>query len=92
MTAMGGDSVPRWSGGVRTRYDETRQRWMILGPERILVPEGAGADIARLVDGRRTVDDIVAELAGEYDADPKLIRDDTVGFLQQLVDQDYLQL
>lgn len=90
MTEITDDSVPAWSRGVRTKYDEARGRWMILGPERILVPDGPGADIARLVDGTRSVDDIAAELAREYDADEQTIRDDAIEFLQKLADKGYL--
>lgn len=87
---LDGDFVPRWARGVRTRFDEVRQRWMILGPERIVVPEGPGADIAELVDGTRTVDDIIAELVDDYDADAEVIGGDTKAFLQQLLEQGYL--
>ena len=83
--------VPKWVRGVRTRYDEVRQRWMILGPERILIPQGPGVDIARLVDGERTLGEIVEELSAEYDADKGHIEEETAAFLQQLLEQGYLQ-
>ncbi len=85
------DFVPRWARGVRTRYDEVRQRWMILGPERILVPQGPGVDIARLVDGERSIDEIVRSLAEEYDADMEVIEGESMSFLEQLLEQGYLE-
>ena len=84
------DFIPAWVHGVRIRYDEARDRWMILGPERILVPEGPGADIARRIDGQRTVGDIVTELTAEYDADEQTIRSETVQFLRQLIHRQYV--
>ena len=92
MSELDGDRVPSWPRGVRTRFDEARDRWMILGPERILVPEGPGADIARLVDGERSVSEIVDALEAEYDADEETIADETTAFLQDLADQGYLEL
>ncbi len=86
------ESTPRWARGVRYRRDEARDRWMIVGPERILVPEGPGTDIAALIDGKRSVAEMIAELAAEYDAETATIADETIAFLQQLADQRYLGL
>ena len=90
MSELTDDFTPSWVSGVRTRYDEARDRWMILGPERILVPEGPGADIARRIDGQRSLGDIVAELTAEYDADEETIRTETVQFLRQLIRRKYV--
>ena len=84
------DSIPYWPSGVRFRHDETRDRWIIVAPERILVPRGPGADIARLIDGNRSIGDIADHLAREYDADVETITDESIDFLQQLADQGYL--
>ena len=86
------DTVPDWSPGVRTRHDDVRDRWMILGPERIVVPEGSGGAIARLVDGDRSIDDIITRLVDDYDADRATIADETIRFLRQLAQQGYLEL
>lgn len=47
--------------------------------------EGSGAAIWDLVDGQRTIDQIVAELDSRYDADEARIRPSTVRFLNELV-------
>lgn len=91
MSDITPETVPEWCRGVRTRYDETRDRWMILGPERILVPEGPGADIARLVDGDRTVADIVDRLRDEYAGDEPTITEQTIEFLDDLQNRGYLE-
>ncbi len=83
--------VPGWVKGVRTRYDEVRERWMILGPERILLPTGPGVEIAQKIDGERSVEAIVGELAEEFEADEVAIREDTMAFLEQLKEKGYLQ-
>lgn len=83
-------TVPGWAKGVRTRFDQARDRWMIVAPERILVPEGPGVEITQLVDGQQSVGHIVATLTDEYDADEEVIKDETIAFLQSLADQGYL--
>lgn len=92
MTDIGDKTIPRFTRGVRTRYDEARERWMILGPERILVPRGPGAEIAQLIDGTRSVAQIVERLLADYDADEQIIRTDTTAFLQDLVGRGYIEL
>ena len=41
-----------------------------------------GAEVWGRIDGTRTLDDIVAELADEYDAEPEVIRADVLVFLE----------
>lgn len=47
--------------------------------------EGVGAEVWTLVDGTRTVDQIVAELEAEFTAEPGVIRADTLAYLEALV-------
>jgi hypothetical protein len=46
--------------------------------------DGAGASIWALVDGERTVGQVVAELEGAFDAEPGVIRQETLTFLSTL--------
>ena len=50
------------------RSDEARvpQQGILQLPETVVVLRGSGADILELCDGRRTVAEIVAELATRY--------------------------
>ena len=88
---IGPATTPQWRRGVRFRFDKARQRWMIVAPERILLPEGPGVDIAKLIDGEHKIDDIVKVLSSEYDADVELIRDETMTFVTDLFEQGYLK-
>ena len=45
---------------------------------------GTGARVWQLLDGRRTVQDICATIAEEFDAGPDLIRADVIAFLKDL--------
>jgi pyrroloquinoline quinone biosynthesis protein D len=48
--------------------------------------------IVELVDGRRTVADIVAVLCDEFEVEPAVCREDTVSFLRLLVEKKVLVL
>ena len=47
--------------------------------------EGSGAPVWDLIDGARTIDDIVASLEAEYEAPEGTIRTETLAFLDALV-------
>jgi pyrroloquinoline quinone biosynthesis protein D len=57
---------PKLARYVRGRFDESRGRHVLLGPESVIVLNATGAAILELCDGRRTVAGIVAELRGRY--------------------------
>ena len=76
--------------GVRVRQDAVRGQPVLLGPERALMLDPVGAAILSRVDGRNTVDRIVADLAAAYDAPAEVIRGDVVAFLADLADRRLL--
>ncbi|MBW0106666.1 pyrroloquinoline quinone biosynthesis peptide chaperone PqqD [Pseudonocardia sp. KRD-291] len=67
---------------VRMRFDRTRERHVLLGPESVIVLNPTGADILGLCDGRRTVSDVAAELQARYD---RVVDDEVATFLARLV-------
>jgi pyrroloquinoline quinone biosynthesis protein D len=75
---------------VKFRHDEMRGRWVVLGPERLLLPDDTAVEILKLVDGRRSVDTIITELARHFDAPRDVIGADVVAMLQDLVDKGML--
>ncbi len=75
---------------ARLRFDETRQRWVILAPERVLAPDDIAVEILQLCDGVRSVASIVDELAAKYTADRTEIGADVVAMLQDLADKGFL--
>jgi pyrroloquinoline quinone biosynthesis protein D len=86
------DVRPRLPRGVRLRHDEIRERWVLLGPERLLLPEEIAVEVLRLCDGERTVAVIVAELAEAFAAEPAEIRADVEAFLFDLQSQRMIEL
>ena len=76
---------------VRFRFDETRKAWIVLAPERLLLPDQQAVEILRLIDGERDVDAIINELAGRFDATREVIAGDVLPMLQDLVDKKVLR-
>ena len=76
---------------ARFRFDEVRQAWVVLAPERLLLPDEQAVEILRLVDGERTVDAVIDELARRYEAPREVIASDVIKMLQDLVDKRVLR-
>jgi pyrroloquinoline quinone biosynthesis protein D len=89
MTALQGDAapaaaVPRLGAGMKFRHDPVRDAWVILGPERLFLPDEHAVAVLKLVDGARSVREIAAALAATYDAPAALIEADIWPMLQDL--------
>lgn len=86
-TPIDGASRPRLPRHARLRFDPTRQVWVLLAPERVLVPDETAVEILQLCDGTRRVDDVVDLLAEKYAAERATIAADVVALLQELADK-----
>ena len=75
---------------AKLRFDETRQRWVILAPERVLAPDDVAVEVLRLCDGVRSVEAMIDLLAEKYTADRAAISTDVVVMLQDLADKGFL--
>ena len=73
---------PALSRHVRMRFDRTRERHVLLGPESVIVLNPTGADILGLCDGHRSVSDVAAVLWERYD---RVVDDEVTDFLTRLV-------
>jgi len=87
-----GGAVLRFAPHARFRFDEVRQAWIVLAPERLLLPDEQAVEILQLIDGERTVDSIIDELVRRYEAPRGVIGGDVVKMLQDLVDKKVLRL
>ena len=85
------DSMPSLPSHVRLHHDETRGRWVLLAPERLLEPDEAALDTLKLCDGRTTVKSISERLSEEYNAPAERILEDILAMLQDLADKDFLR-
>jgi pyrroloquinoline quinone biosynthesis protein D len=88
---MEGGTVLRFPPHVKFRFDEKRQAWIVLAPERLLLPDEQAVEILKLVDGNRSVDAVIDALAGQFDAPRAEIAGDVQAMLQDLIDKKVLR-
>jgi len=80
-------SVPRLRRGVRLRFDQRRKAWVLLAPERVLLPDETAVAVLQRCDGKATVGAIVDDLCRAYDAERALIARDVRALLQGLAEK-----
>jgi pyrroloquinoline quinone biosynthesis protein D len=84
-------SVLRLAPHVVFRFDEARQCWVMLAPERLMLPDEQAVEILKLLDGKASVGAITDTLAGRYSQAPReLIARDVAAMLQDLADKGCL--
>lgn len=84
--------VPALPRGVRLRFDESRQQWFLLGPERVFEPDETALEILQRIDGVHSVEAIAQDLAMTFEADRDEIAGDVMAFLRGLADQRMIDL
>ena len=83
-------SVPALPRGARLRFDEARQCWVLLVPERVLAPDDVAVEILRLCDGKTAVGTIADQMAAKYAAPRAEILTDVIAMLQDLAESGFL--
>ena len=84
------ESRPVLARHAKMRFDETRQVWVILVPERVLAPDEIAVEILQLCDGIRDVRQIIDVLAAKYTADRDMIGADVLAMLRDLAEKGFL--
>ncbi|HWW47130.1 MAG TPA: pyrroloquinoline quinone biosynthesis peptide chaperone PqqD [Xanthobacteraceae bacterium] len=87
---ISGTSRPQLPRHAKLRFDETRQTWVLLVPERVLAPDEIAVEVLQLCDGARRVDDVVDILSEKYSAERAIIAVDVTALLQDLADKGFL--
>ena len=77
-------AIPRFGAGMKFRHDAVRDAWVILGPERLFLPDAHAVQVLKLIDGARSVGVIAATLAQAYDAPAEVIEADLWPMLRDL--------
>lgn len=80
-----GATVPRRAtGAVQAEVDG---EVILLSPRDFTYfgAEGTGGSVWELIDGARSIDELVTELEATYQADPGVIRAETLRYLEALV-------
>jgi pyrroloquinoline quinone biosynthesis protein D len=76
--------IPRFGPGMKLRHDAARDRWTVMGPERMFLPDEIALEVLRLVDGVRSVDAIIDDLAQRFAAPREEIGADVLALLAEL--------
>ena len=88
---LGGTAVLRFPPHVKFRFDEVRQAWVVLAPERLFLPDEHAVEILRRIDGERSLDAIIDDLAREFDAPRSEIAEDVLAMARELFAKRILQ-
>lgn len=84
---LSNEARPGLAPGVRLTFDKARDQWVLLAPERVLVPDETALEILQRCTGTRQIDDIVDELASAYSADRGEIEQDVKDLLASLIEK-----
>ena len=85
-------TAPAFNRGFRLRHDEVRGSWVVLAPERLFLLDVPAVEVLKLVDGTRTVPEIVDELAIKFAAPREAIAADVDTMLRDLSDKGAIRL
>ncbi len=92
MTEAATMSVPAFNRGFRLRHDAVRDAWVVLAPERLFLLDEPAVEVLKLVDGVRSVTDIIDALAARFDAPREAIAVDVEAMLRDLADKGAIRL
>ncbi len=92
MTGLGADAVPVMPRGVRLHFDQARDAWVLLAPERAIRLDAIGHAILSEIDGKRSLGVIAATLAARFEAPLDTVGRDCDEFVATLVDRRVLDL
>ncbi|WP_024303982.1 pyrroloquinoline quinone biosynthesis peptide chaperone PqqD [Pseudogulbenkiania sp. MAI-1] len=84
------DSTVRLAPGTRLQHDKVRERWVLLGPERMLIVD----DMARLILERsrgQTVAELCQALATEFDAPLATVETDVLALFATMSEKGFLR-
>lgn len=79
-------SVPKWEGNIISRVVDDGMVLVLPDQAKVKVVNEVARRICELLDGVRTVGQIVAVICQEYQVEPAQAEKDALGFLQKLAD------
>jgi pyrroloquinoline quinone biosynthesis protein D len=86
------EAVPALARGIKLRFDKARNAWVLLAPEKVLMPDEIAVEILKRCDGKARVTEIVDDLAVAFSADRGQVAGDVRAFLQDLADKGIVTL
>jgi Coenzyme PQQ synthesis protein D (PqqD) len=89
LTAISGATRVRRSRVAQFRRRDGETIVVRLGPE-VVALEDVAALLWELFDGKRSLDEVVAEVASEYDVTPDVVEADVREFAGDMIDRGFL--
>jgi pyrroloquinoline quinone biosynthesis protein D len=83
--------TPHLAAGVRLKFDDVRGHWVVLAPERVIIPDETALEILRRCDGIANLSAIIDELAASYDAGREVIAQDVCQLVADLTDKGIIR-
>lgn len=83
-------SIVKLPRHIVLRHDKVRDRWVILAPERVLVPDAIAVTVLQRLDGIQTLAEVAEGLARDFTAPVEVILTDITALLQDLADKNFL--
>lgn len=81
------ENVPRLPRHVKFRFDQAREAWVVLAPEKVFMPDEIAVEVLKRCDGDTTLKDIIDDLARTFEAERDVVAADVVAMLQDLADK-----
>ena len=91
MSQVAPEAIPVIPRGVRLHWDDVREQWVLLAPERAVALDQVGYAILSEIDGTRSFGAITEGLAEAYAAPLEQIVADAGEFLRGLMDRRILE-
>nr|ANC58194.1 pyrroloquinoline quinone biosynthesis protein D [Candidatus Methylacidiphilum infernorum] len=88
---MHSEKIPELSAKAKLKFDEARGKPVLLFPEGLLFLNQTAYRILLLCDGRRTLSEIITELAKDFSADRVAMENDVWEFLLALHEKGLVQ-
>ncbi|MGI4748662.1 MAG: pyrroloquinoline quinone biosynthesis peptide chaperone PqqD [Janthinobacterium lividum] len=84
-------SIPVFVRGTRFQHDKARDQWVVLAPEKAFLPDPIAVEILKLVDGSRSIGDIIDTLTARFEAPRATIATDVIELATDLGRRRLLQ-
>jgi pyrroloquinoline quinone biosynthesis protein D len=77
---------------VRLKFDAARACWVVLAPERVIMPDETALEVLRLCDGKTSLGAVIDALAAAYDAPRETIAADVQALVGELSQNGVVRL
>ncbi len=85
-------STPSLARGVKMRFDEARQQWLLNAPERVLMLDEIAHVILSRCDGEISINTLCRDLAVEFAAPQEIIQADVMELFQDLLHRGFIRI